>query len=222
MKGRYLGHLSRSDPLYGYLQGHISPHLGFTSSSALYRVFKFTCSQSVYLYEERHSNIRIVAKYHEKHPPGSPFHLQNTGEKEYSNLLYIRSLGFASTPHYVVKPLGYNPSLGNALFVEYLEGDQLCSVINNAIYQGNNGRLYQKLAALAYFLATLHNRTAADWHVNHEEAHDYAGRLINSLVTKWAMGPSNSGELYFRPFTWVLPCFASPEIPGSTRNTGLG
>ncbi len=202
MKGRYLGHLCRSDPLYGYIQDHISPQLGFNSPNARYRVFQFTCSRSVYLYEERHSNIRIVAKFHEKHLQGSPLRPQKTGEKEYRDLLYIRSLGFASAPHYVVKPLGYNPNIGNALLVEYLEGDQLCSVINNAIYQGNSGRLYQKLAGLAHFLATLHNRTAADWQVNHQETHDYAGKLIHSLVTKWAMGPADSGELYFLRDQW--------------------
>ncbi len=106
------------------------------------------------------------------------------------------------TPHYVVRPLGYNPGIGNALLEEYLEGDQLCSVINNAIFQGNCGRLYRKLAALAHFLATLHNRTAGDWRVNHEETHDYAGKLIHSLVTKWGMGPADSGELYFLRDRW--------------------
>lgn len=106
---------------------------------------------------------------------------------EYNDLLYIRSLGFTSRPHYVVRPLGYNPVIGNVLVVEYLAGDQLCAVIKNAIFQGNCGRLYQKLAALAHFLATLHNRTAGDWPVNHDEVHNYAGRLIDRLAVKWGI-----------------------------------
>ena len=110
MKGGYLGHLSRSDPLYGYIQAHIAPQLGFYSPGAVYRVFKFTCSRSVYLYEERQSKVRIVAKFHENHLPGSPLPPRKTGEKEYSDLLYVRSLGFTSAPHYVVRPLGYNPA----------------------------------------------------------------------------------------------------------------
>ena len=198
----YLGHLSRSDPLYAYIQGHITPQLGFYSPDAVYRVFKFNYSRAVYLYEERHSRVRIVAKFHENHLPGSSLFPRKTGEKEYSDLLYVRSLGFTSTPHYVVRPLGYNPGIGNALLVEYLEGDQLSSVIKNAIFQGNSDRLYQKLAALAHFLASLHNRTAGDWSVNHEETHDYAGKLIHSLVTKWGMGPADSGELYFLRDQW--------------------
>ena len=34
MKGTYFGHLSHGDPLYGYIQGHIAPQLGFISPSA--------------------------------------------------------------------------------------------------------------------------------------------------------------------------------------------
>ena len=133
MTGRYLGHLSQSDPLYGYIQGSIAPQMGFTSPGAIYRVFKFTASQSVYLYEERQGRIRIVVKSHEQHHPGSPFPIRNTGEKEYSDLLYLRGRGFTSAPHYVVKPLGYNAGIGNALLTEYLEGDPLCAVINGEL-----------------------------------------------------------------------------------------
>ena len=32
MKGRYLGHLSHDDVLYGYVRGHIAPQLGVNSS----------------------------------------------------------------------------------------------------------------------------------------------------------------------------------------------
>jgi Phosphotransferase enzyme family len=202
MKGRYLGNLSRSDPLYGHIQGHIAPQLGFDFPGAVYRVFKFTCSQDVYLYEELQGRVRIVVKFHANRHSNSPLLPQNTGEKEYHDLLYLRSLGFTSTPHYVVKPLGYNPRIGNALLVEYLEGDQLCSVINNAISQGNRDRLYRKLAALANFLATLHNRTAGDWRVNHEETHDYAGKLIHSLVTKCGMSLADCEELNFLRDQW--------------------
>ncbi|MBU0991526.1 MAG: phosphotransferase [Proteobacteria bacterium] len=202
MNGRYLSHLSHNDPLYGYIQEHIAPQLGFNLPEAVYRVFKFTCSQTVYLYEERQKRVRIVVKFHQNHLPGLPMLPQKTGEKEYSDLLYIRSLGFTSPPHYVVRPLGFNPDIDNALLVEYLEGDLLCSVIKNALFQGNLRRLFQKLAALAHFLATLHNCTAGDLCVNHEETHGYAGRLIHSLVTKWGMGPADSGELYFLRDQW--------------------
>jgi len=196
MTGTYLGHLSDRDPLYAYLQMHIAPQMGCDSPGAEYRVFKFTCSQSVYAYEERQGRVRVVVKFHNQHSPGSALHARNTGEKEYCDLLYVRSLGFTSTPHYVVRPLGYNPAIGNALVVEYLEGDQLCKVIGDALLYGNRDRLYGKLSALAHFLATLHNRTAGDWRVNHQDTHDYAGRLIESLVTRRGLGRADADELY--------------------------
>ncbi len=202
MKGRYLGHLSHSDPLYAYIQVHIAPQLGFDSPGADYRVFKFTCSQAVYLYEERQGRVRIVVKFHGQHSPGSALHSRTTGEKEYCDLLYLRSLGFTSTPHYVVRPLGYNPAIGNALVVEYLEGDQLCTVVGDALLHGNRDRLYNKLSALAHFLATLHNRTAGEWRVNHQDTHDYAGRLIDSLVTRRGLARADSDELYFLRDQW--------------------
>jgi hypothetical protein len=202
MKGRYLSHLSSNDPLYDYIQGHIAPQLGVHSAGADYRVYKFDYSQAVYLYEAVDGKVCIVAKFHANHRQGSSLPFQKTGEKEYRDLLYIRSLGFTAAPHYVVRPLGYNPAINNVLLTEYLEGEPLFAVINDAISQGNRNRLYRKLAALAHFLATLHNRTAAEWRVNHTETHDYAGKLIHSLVTKWGMGPADSGELYFLRDQW--------------------
>jgi len=202
MQDVYLNDLSPSDPLYGYIQGYIAPQLGFNSPGAVYKVFKFVYAQAVYLYEEQKGRIRIVVKFHPEHHPGVPLPPQKSGEKEYRDLLYVRSLGFSSMPYYVVKPLGYNPGVGHALLVEYLQGDPLDAVVHNAIFQGNHGRLYRKLSALAHFLAALHNRTAGDWNVNHEETHRYAGKLIHSLMDQWGLGSADSGELYFLRDQW--------------------
>lgn len=201
MKASCLGHLHPGDPLYGYLQGHIAPQLGRVGSGAAYRVFRFTNTQTVYLYEEVQSGIRVVAKFHDNNAIDS-YRLPQDGEREYHGLLHLRSLGFAVAPHYVVRPLGYNSGLGNALFVEYLEGEQLCSLINDAIYRGKQRRLFRKLSALAHFLATLHNRTAGDGNVNHGETHDYAGKLINTLVTRCGVDPHDAEEFYFLRDQW--------------------
>lgn len=202
MKGSYLGHLSHTDPLYSYIQDHIAPQLGLITPNADYRVFKFTCSQSVYLYEEIDNKIRMVAKFHPSYHLGTASLPAQTGEKEFSDLLFVRSLGFTAPSHYVDKPLGYNPGIGNVLLVEYLDGDLLHQVISNAIFQGKCNRLYRKLGALAHFLATLHNRTAGDWKVNHGETHDYAGQLITSLMTKWSMSSEDCGELNYLCHQW--------------------
>ena len=182
MIGRYLGHLDYHDPLHGYLRDHIIPQLGIGLPDVEFRVFQSTCSHNVYLYEERHSKTRLVGKFY---PPQNPSGQHpKTGEVEFCNLVYLRGLGLDSPPHHVVRPLGFNLVIGNVLMMEFLEGDSLGTVINEAMHLGKGERLYHKLAALACFLATMHNRTAGDWRVNFDHSHAYMGRLIGSLIAK--------------------------------------
>lgn len=201
MIGRYLGHLCQNDHLYRYLLDQILPQLGVHSPNATFRVFQSSCSHDVYLYEEKFSGLRVVGKFHQPHQNSGKYP-PKTGEKEYNNLILIRALGLDAYPNYVVKPLGFNPTVGNALLLEYLEGDLLSKVINDAVHLGRYNRLYRKLSVLAYFLATLHNRTAGDWPVNFENSYTYMGRLINALIAKRGMGQENSDELYYLREIW--------------------
>ncbi len=122
------------DPLHGYLRDHIVPQLGVGPAGVEFRVFQAACSRNVYLYEEKHRNARLVGKFYPsqktsgRHP--------KTGEVEFNNLIYLRGLGLDSPPHYVVKPLGFNPAIGNVLVMEFLEGDLLGTVINDAMHLG--------------------------------------------------------------------------------------
>jgi len=49
---RYLGHLPSNDPLDGYLRFDIAPQLDVHGTPAGFRVFQFSFSRDVYLYEE--------------------------------------------------------------------------------------------------------------------------------------------------------------------------
>ncbi|MBF0549079.1 MAG: aminoglycoside phosphotransferase family protein [Deltaproteobacteria bacterium] len=200
MIGRSLGHLDHHDPLHGYLRDHIVSQLGVGPEHVEFSVFQSACSRNVYLYEEKYSKVRFVGKFY---PPKSTSGRHGkTGEAEFSHLIYLRGLGFDSPPHYVVKPLGFNPALNNVLLMEFLEGDLLGTVIEEAMHQGRRERLYRKLTALAHFLATMHNRTAGDWRVNFDHSHAYMGRLIGSLFSKWGMGRDHSDELYHLREAW--------------------
>ncbi|MBF0495460.1 MAG: aminoglycoside phosphotransferase family protein [Deltaproteobacteria bacterium] len=200
MIGRSLGHLDHHDPLHRYLRDHIVSQLGVGPENVEFRVFQSACSRNVYLYEEKYSNVRLVGKFYP--PKSTSGQHAKTGEAEFSNLVYLRGLGFDSPPHYVVKPLGFNPALNNVLLMEFLEGDLLGTVIEEAMHQGRRERLYRKLTALAHFLATMHNRTAGDWGVNFDHSHAYMGRLIRSLFSKWGMGRDHSDELYHLRESW--------------------
>lgn len=199
MTTNYLGYLSREDPLFEYLQCHIAPQQGFCSPDACYRVFRFHDSRDVYLYEETHRRIRWVGKFFKSSDLG---HARKTGETEFNNLIFLRGLGFSALPHYVVKPFGFNPAIDNLMVIEHLEADSLSKILNDAIYLGNRIRLFQKLSALAHFLATLHNRTARDCTVNFDESYQYMGRLVKSLIEKWGLGSEHSEELWYLREVW--------------------
>lgn len=196
MHGAYLGHLSPEDPLRGYLGHDIAPQLGYPAGPADYRVFRFANTQHVYIYEERHHGYRVVGKFYAPNGHRDPDAATRAAQAEFGNLLYLRRLGLAEAPLHVARPLGCNPSLGNLLVVEYLEGELLGAVIEQAIHAGRRDRLFRKLTGLARFLATMHNRTAGDWTVNFSESCDYTHRLVRTLQKRWGLDRGHCDELH--------------------------
>ncbi|MDD3471278.1 MAG: phosphotransferase [Syntrophaceae bacterium] len=201
MIGKYLGHLSQEDPLYAYMREEIIPQFGLHIQDVDFRVFQPPNSHHVYVYEERQSGMRVVGKFH---PPSSKSTLEpiSSGQIEYNNLVFLRSLGFDEPPHYVVRPLGFNRDLGNALIVEYRSDDLLGNIITDAIHFGKTERLYRKLSSLGNFLASFHNHTAASWRVNFDISHAYMRRLISSLVVKRGLEKEFSEELDYLCDVW--------------------
>jgi hypothetical protein len=204
-----LGTLSREDPLYGYIQFHIAPQLGFKSPEASYRVSRFQNSRNVYLYKEINQGFRLVGKFFKS---SDHDHARQNGEAEFNNLLFLRSLGFSAPPHYIVKPYGFNPGIDNLVVTEYTEAESLSKIINDAIHHGNYKRLYRKLSALAWFLAALHNRTAGDYTVNFDESYQYMERLLKSLIEKWGMGSDHSDALWHFREVWRTRSFMWEDI----------
>lgn len=201
MNGAYLGHLAQNDPMWGYLKDHIFPQLEPASETVGCRVFQPPDSRNVYIYEEINSGLKVLAKFH----TDRLHHTDNrdrSGETEYQNLLFLRSIGFDVAPNYVVKPLGFNRELDGVIVMEFLEGSVLSHVITDAIYLGRRDRLFRKLSNLARFLATMHNRTAGEWTVNFEQGYSYMGQLINSLIVRRDMGQDHSVELYELREAW--------------------
>lgn len=199
MRARYLGHLSREDPLYEYLQGHIVPQLGFSCPDACYRVFRFGDSRDVYLYEEKHRGVRLVGKFFKSSDLN---HARKSGEAEFNNLLFLRGLGLDALPHYVVRPYGFNTTIDNVLVVEHLNGQTLSRIIEDAVYRGKGNRLFRKLSALAHFLARMHNDTAGDHPVNFDESYQYMGRLVRSVIEKRGLGREFCDEFWFLREAW--------------------
>ena len=157
---KYLGHLSKIDPFYGYLRYDILPQLAGNGGSPDFRVYKIKASNHVFLYEDANSRTLVIGKFFSgisDRLPEAAFHHM---EREFNNLHHLRSIGFAGYPHYTARPLGRNADLNCVLVEEFCYGTPLTDFIVKAIREGAREPLFQKLTALAYFLATIHNRTA--------------------------------------------------------------
>ncbi len=181
MGQQYLGHLPKNDPLHGYLQYDIQPQVTGFRDTVKYRVFRLNGSNAVYLYEERYSGARFIGKFFLPPQNSDPDAASRRLYREYHNLRMMRNLGFTGYPHYIARPLGCNASLNHLLVVEYCDGELLSSLISRSIRNHDDGLLFYKLTALAYFLATFHNRTAREVPVDFNGAGHYMDSLVGQL-----------------------------------------
>ena len=188
MPGEYLGRLPRRDPLFDYLKYDIFPQLRPPrGEEPEFRVFRQNASHAVYVYEERHTDIRVVGKFFRSPHDGDPAAGRRL-EREFHHLRLLRDYGLCSGPHYIARPLGLRHDLGELLVTEFCYGEPLSRIIERALREGNDGLLYEKLTALAYFLARLHNRTAWEKRVDFQESRRYAEYLLETLCARHLTG----------------------------------
>jgi hypothetical protein len=174
--------------------------MGVRNGQADFRVFSMKHSK-VYLYEECNSRTQIVGKFFLSggHQKGEATQRM---WREFDNLQCLRGYGLAGYPHLVVRPLGVNPWLNSILVEEYSPGVPLSVFVNDAIHNGQSHPLFKKLTALAYFLATLHNRTASGHLVDFHQDCDYLDRLVRKLQAKQVIGAWDVDELHWLRDRW--------------------
>lgn len=176
--------------------------MGIANRDPQFRVFELVASNEVYGYEEKRTRACLIAKFY-----GNAFgEDKNRGaaraEREYINLSTLRSHGLVGRPHHVVKPLGTNRDLNCVLVTEYYEGEPLSSAIRSAVHEGDKGRLYWRLTALAYYLAHQHNETANCATVNFHPDCDYLDRLLGQLRGKHQIDGSDINEFLWLRDRW--------------------
>ena len=198
----YLGHLPQNDPLYGYLRYDILPQMGVNGVSPDFRVYRIQASNHVYLYEDRRSQTRLIGKFFGGVSECSPQDAFRYMEREFNNLHYLRGLGFTGYPHYIARPLGRNAGLNCVLVEEFCYGIPLNDFILKAIWKGERQALFRKLTALAYFLATLHNRTAIGDRVDFGRDCSYFDRILDRLKSWGHMGWAEAQEFYSLKERW--------------------
>jgi aminoglycoside phosphotransferase (APT) family kinase protein len=199
---QYLGHLSSHDPLHPYLVHYVLPQMGIgvRNGGADFRVFSMKDSK-VYLYEERHTCAQVVGKFFVSGSHHSVDAIRRM-RREFDNLQLLRGYGLAGYPHRVVRPLGTNACLNSVLVEEYAKGIPLSVFVNGAIQHGQSQPLFDKLTALAYFLATLHNRTANGEGVDFHQDCAYLDRLVRKLQAKQVIGAWDVDELSWLRDRW--------------------
>jgi tRNA A-37 threonylcarbamoyl transferase component Bud32 len=154
---QYLGHLPENDPLYGYLKHDIFPQLNCNCADGI-RVFGTNGSNEVYIYEDRATCNKVVGKFFYSQRQQDWDLAYRRLDREYRNTVEFRS--YLDGVHYAAKVLGRNDDLNRLLVVEYCYGVPLDDIILSSIHENNPQLLYDKLRALAWFLASLHNRSA--------------------------------------------------------------
>ena len=202
MQGKYIGHLSRQDPLYGFLARDILGRMGVYEADAEFRVFQLVGSNEVYAYDEKHTRTCVIGKFYGPMFGWDRNRAAERAELEYWNLETLRSYGFSDCPHYVVRPLGINRDLNGILVLEHYAGESLSSAINVALHQKDHASLFWRLKALAYFLATQHNRTANGVAVNFEEDCRYLDHLVSLLQNQNRISQGEAQELFWLRDQW--------------------
>lgn len=202
MNGIYSGHLAENDPLFQYLKREILPRTGGDPGRLKYRVFRLNGSNDVYLYEEKYSGTRVIGKFFLSARRRDFAAASRRLNREFDNLSLMRGLGFNSYPHYIARPLGKNESLNCLLVTEYCGGEQLSNVILRAIHEPNPALLYDKLRALAYFMASFHNRTVNSVQVDFNPCCSYLENLIQHLVHQNLLSRSEAEGFFALRSRW--------------------
>jgi thiamine kinase-like enzyme len=186
MNGRYVGHLAGRDPLHDVLCVIIRDRMGVSEPQPAFRVFRLSGSNEVYAYEEKRSGTKIICKFY-----GPNF---GSARQEYAGLETLRRYDLVGSPHHVIRPLGLSQDINGMLALEYYAGEEFSHAITRATQHQDDEHLYQRLTALAYFLATQHNRTANGARVDFDPDCRYFDALLGRLWKADRIGPGDLGE----------------------------
>jgi hypothetical protein len=198
MKGKYVGYVASCDPLHDFLSRIIRDLMVVREPQPAFRAFRLPGTNEVYAYEEKLSSAKIICKFYgprfTSNPPLAPI----AAQQEYDNLNILRSYNLTGSPHHVIQPLGLRPDIKSALAVEYFPGEELAYAIKRATHHCDDAYLFSRLKALAYFLATQHNRTANGVTVDFESVCNYFDRIIVKLRNRGRIGLWDVEE-----FSWL-------------------
>jgi len=202
VKGRYVGHVSRHDRLYDFLGSIVHDQMGVREPHPAFRAFRLSGSNEVYAYEERASGAQLICKFYGRSFGWDRDKAESTAYQEYRSLETLRRYDLVGSPHHVVRPLGLDRDINCVLALEYYDGEQFSQAIGRSVHHRDDAHLFWRLKALAYFLATLHNRTANGATVDFSSDCRYFDTLIARLRRKDRIGQWDAEELSWLRDLW--------------------
>ena len=147
-------------------------------------------SLEVYKHTEERTRMAVVGKFF-KLDDRKPEKISRI-KGEYENLQKIRAYGFDTYPHYVVRPISKEESIGLALLEEYIHGKDLDYYLRRAIYGRDDTSLRERLSALASFLYALHERTDSEENVELNPINAYYEKVLKKLCKQEIISPSDT------------------------------
>ena len=145
-----------------------------------FRAFRLSGSNVVYAYEEKSSGAKIICKFYGPRFAPDWDKAAWKARQEYESLETLRRYHLIGSPHHVIRPLGFHRDI-NGVLATSTTGEEFSQAIARATCHRDDAHLFWRLRALAYFLATQHDRTAIGVGVDFEADCEYfdtvAGRL---------------------------------------------
>jgi hypothetical protein len=195
MNGKYVGYVAGEDPLHGFLSTIMRDRLEVREPRLAFRVFRLSGSNEVYAYEEKSSGAKVICKFYGTRFGTDLGKAAWMAQLEYVGLETLRRYDLVGSPHHVIRPLGLSRDINAVLAVEYYSGEEFSHAIARATQHRDDSHLYWRLKALAYFLATQHNRTANGATVDFDPECRYLDTIVGRLKKARRIGQRDIDEI---------------------------
>jgi hypothetical protein len=188
--------------MHGFLSQIAHDQLGVRTGRPAFRAFRLVGSNEVYAYEEKSSKARVICKFYGPKFGWDTDRAASAAWHEFDSLQTLRRFGLEGSPHHVIRPLGLDRDINGVLALEYYGGEQFSTAISRSIHHHDDAHLYWRLKSLAYFLATVHNRTANGHDVDFDPDCRYYAGLVRKLRHRGRIGDWDVDELLWLGDRW--------------------
>ncbi|HYB15202.1 MAG TPA: phosphotransferase [Streptosporangiaceae bacterium] len=195
MNGKYVGYVADQDPLHGFLGQITRDLMDAREPQQAFRAFRLSGSNVVYAYEEKYTGTKIICKFYGPRFAPDWDKAAVKARQEYEMLETLRRYHLIGSPHHVIRPLGFDRDINGVLALEYYSGEEFSHAIARATYHRDDAHLFWRLKALAYFLATVHDRTAIEVHVDFDADCTYFDTVAGRLRKAHRIGQDDVDEL---------------------------